>query len=181
MSLVKNRLITRDDGRIILDYYQRNTTFFRPWEPTRPETFNEEGYWVEQLALRELQQIEKSAAYWVSENRYDGQVVAHCSLTAISFGAFRACYMGYAVDQRYEGKGIMKALCLDAIGFAFNELKLNRVMANHMPTNTRSEKLLRALGFVREGYAKRYIKINGRWEDHVLNALVNPSSEVFLH
>jgi ribosomal-protein-alanine N-acetyltransferase len=46
-------------------------------------------------------------------------------------------------------------------------------MANYMPANERSGKLLSRLGFEREGLAKRYLYINGRWEDHVLTALLN--------
>jgi ribosomal-protein-alanine N-acetyltransferase len=43
-----------------------------------------------------------------------------------------------------------------------------------MPANTRSAALLQRLGFEREGFARSYLRINGRWEDMVLNSLVNP-------
>lgn len=46
--------------------------------------------------------------------------------------------------------------------------------SNHMPSNVRSERLLARLGFEREGYARAYLKIAGRWEDMVLNSLINP-------
>jgi ribosomal-protein-alanine N-acetyltransferase len=46
-------------------------------------------------------------------------------------------------------------------------------MANYMPGNERSARLLERLGFEREGYAKAYLNIAGRWQDHVLTALVN--------
>jgi hypothetical protein len=59
------------------------------------------------------------------------------------------------------------------IAYMFDIVGLHRIMANHMPANVRSEKLLRRLGFEREGVARAYLKINGPWEDHVLNALVN--------
>ena len=68
----------------------------------------------------------------------------------------------------------MKRLCSHVINYAFNELGLNRIMANYMPSNDRSEALLNSLGFVREGLAERYLKINGVWEDHVLTALIKP-------
>lgn len=177
MALLQNRMVRCGDASSLLAYYQRNKLFFEPWEPKRPEVFDQKSYWIEQVALRELMQIEKSAAYWVSENPYDGQIVAHCSLTNIVYGGFQAAYMGYAIDQRYQGKGLMKALCLDVISYAFNELKLNRIMANHMPRNKRSAALLESLGFNEEGYAKRYLKINNVWEDHVLRSLINPSSD----
>ena len=43
-----------------------------------------------------------------------------------------------------------------------------------MPANVKSERLLRTLGFEREGYARAYLKIAGQWKDMVLNALINP-------
>ncbi|TND51068.1 30S ribosomal protein S5 alanine N-acetyltransferase, partial [Aeromonas dhakensis] len=35
--------------------------------------------------------------------------------------------------------------------------------------------LLERLGFEREGYAKEYLMINGRWEDHILTSRLNPA------
>jgi len=70
----------------------------------------------------------------------------------------------------------MKQLCAYVISFAFKELGLNRVMANYMPKNIRSECLLRSLGFEREGFARKYLCINGKWEDHVLTSLINPKN-----
>lgn len=54
------------------------------------------------------------------------------------------------------------------------ELKLNRIMANYLPDNQRSAGLLARLGFAQEGLAKRYLKINGHWRDHVLTAKLSP-------
>jgi ribosomal-protein-alanine N-acetyltransferase len=62
------------------------------------------------------------------------------------------------------------------VGFAFETLRLHRVMANYQPINERSGKLLRRLGFVTEGYARDYLFINGAWRDHVLTALTSPYS-----
>lgn len=89
-------------------------------------------------------------------------------------GVFQACHLGYSVAARYQGQGYMKRIVQHAIAYAFDDLRLHRIMANHMPSNTRSEGLLRSLNFEREGYAKSFICINGKWEDHVLNSLVNP-------
>jgi ribosomal-protein-alanine N-acetyltransferase len=61
-----------------------------------------------------------------------------------------------------------------AVGYAFAVLRLHRVMANYMPHNVRSAAVLRRAGFTVEGYARDYLLINGRWEDHVLTGIVNP-------
>ena len=61
-----------------------------------------------------------------------------------------------------------------AIRYAFEDLRLHRVKAAYLPTNERSGRLLRRLGFVVEGYARDYLLIQGRWQDQVLVALINP-------
>jgi ribosomal-protein-alanine N-acetyltransferase len=56
----------------------------------------------------------------------------------------------------------------------FGELGFHRIMANYLPHNERSGRLLRRLGFVVEGYARDYLYIHGAWRDHILTALTNP-------
>jgi len=80
------------------------------------------------------------------------------------------------VDREYGGSGVMMQLVRHVINYAFENLRLNRICANYMPANKRSGRLLEKLGFEKEGYAKRYLCINGQWEDHVLTALLNPDS-----
>ncbi|MOA64507.1 ribosomal-protein-S5-alanine N-acetyltransferase [compost metagenome] len=50
-------------------------------------------------------------------------------------------------------------------------------MANHLADNQRSKNTLAKLGFVQEGFARSYLKINGKWQVHVLNSYVFPVSE----
>ncbi|MCJ8298752.1 MAG: 30S ribosomal protein S5 alanine N-acetyltransferase, partial [Pseudomonadales bacterium] len=53
--------------------------------------------------------------------------------------------------------------------------KLHRIMANYIPENVRSAKVLEKVGFKKEGYSPSYLKIAGKWQDHVLTALINPA------
>ena len=57
--------------------------------------------------------------------------------------------------------------------YVFEETRLHRIMAGYLPHNDRSGNLLQRLGFEREGYARKYLKINGVWEDHILTSLIN--------
>ena len=52
-------------------------------------------------------------------------------------------------------------------GFSFEELGLHRIDANIMPHNIASLGVVRRCGFVEEGLARKYLKINGVWEDHL--------------
>ncbi len=171
---MKFRKTTVDDARGLLNFYTDNRQHLSPWEPERSEEFYTLAYWQEQVKNRAAEMQEGRAAYFVAVDDA-GNVIAVCNLTNIVRGVFQACYMGYAVAESYQGKGVMKALCEQVVNYAFDELQLNRVMSNYLPHNTRSGNLLKSLGFEQEGYARRYLKINGEWQDHVLAAKTNPS------
>ena len=66
----------------------------------------------------------------------------------------------------------MTAAVRAVITIAFDSLHLNRVEAACLPNNTASIRLLEKVGFAREGYARRYLCIDGRWQDHLLFGLV---------
>ena len=152
---------------------RENADHLNPWEPAREDGYHDISAWQERLAVREREQKEGKAAYFVAYCGRPRELIATCSLTGISRGAFMACFMGYSIARSYQGKGYMKMLCQHATKYAFTELGLNRVMANYMPRNVRSEKLLKSMGFTKEGLAKNYLFINGRWEDHVLTSLLS--------
>jgi ribosomal-protein-alanine N-acetyltransferase len=59
------------------------------------------------------------------------------------------------------------------IEFAFREKNIHRIMANYVPQNLKSGRVLSRLGFVVEGYARNYLFLNGRWQDHVMTSLTN--------
>lgn len=168
------RLAKQEDAAQLAEYYSINREHFRPWEPIR-----ETGYYsLESLKQRlsdyESQHIDGTAAHFLGLS--EGNIVAHCSLTNIVYGPLQGCFMGYGVSNDHEGTGAMKKVCVSAIGHAFKELGLNRVMANYMPRNTRSANLLRRMGFYEEGLARKYLKINGVWEDHLLTSKLNPEN-----
>lgn len=102
----------------------------------------------------------------------DGALAGTFNLSEIVRGAFQSAYLGYYAFVPLAGHGYMTegfALTLD---FAFRQLGLHRVEANVQPDNTRSLAFLDRAGFVREGYSRRYIKLAGRWRDHVRFAML---------
>ncbi len=86
-------------------------------------------------------------------------------------GAFRSAYLGYYAFAPHAGDGYMSDGLALALDFAFRTLKLHRIEVNVQPANGRSIALVRKAGFMREGYSRRYLKIAGRWRDHVRLAL----------
>lgn len=170
------KLTSAGDAKAVSEFYLNNSEHLRLWEPLRDDGYHLPEAWEKRLDEREIEQSEGRAAYFVSYNPVVSEVVAMCSLTNIVRGPFQACYMGYSISAKHQGKGLMKDLCRQVIGYAFNELGLNRIMANYMLNNHRSAALLDRLGFVKEGVAKDYLFINGNWEDHILTSLLNPQA-----
>jgi ribosomal-protein-alanine N-acetyltransferase len=59
------------------------------------------------------------------------------------------------------------------VRFSFKMLRLHRIEAACLPANKASAGLLAKAGFQYEGLARRYLKINGVWQDHSLYALLS--------
>jgi [ribosomal protein S5]-alanine N-acetyltransferase len=95
-----------------------------------------------------------------------GELAGVITVSEIVKGSFCSGYLGYYALVPHAGRGYMRAGLAGVIRLAFNEHGLHRLEANIQPENRRSIELVRGLGFTREGYSPRYLKIRGRWRDH---------------
>jgi len=102
----------------------------------------------------------------------DDAIVGVFNIGEIVRGLFRSGYIGYYAFAPYAGAGYLSEGLELALRFAFRVLKLHRLEANVQPTNRRSLALVRRAGFAREGFSRRYVRIAGRWRDHVRLALL---------
>src|SRR4029077_11941499 len=89
-------------------------------------------------------------------------------------GPLQACFLGYALGERHQGTGVMTEALRLAIDYMFREMHIHRISANYMPHNTASAAVLKRLGFTVEGYSRDYLRIEGRWQDHILTSLLDP-------
>jgi [ribosomal protein S5]-alanine N-acetyltransferase len=100
----------------------------------------------------------------------DGALVGGLTLANIRRGVAQACSLGYWMGLPFVRHGYMTAAVRAVVPFAFATLRLHRIEAACIPTNAGSIRLLEKNGFVREGYAREYLCINGIWQDHLLFA-----------
>jgi ribosomal-protein-alanine N-acetyltransferase len=105
-----------------------------------------------------------------------GAVVVRITLNGIIRGCFQSCSMGYWVSAAANGRGLATAAVGELVRLAFDELGLHRVQAETLPHNIRSQRVLARHGFVRYGLAPAYLKIAGRWQDHVMFQKLHPEA-----
>ncbi len=94
------------------------------------------------------------------------KIAGSINLSQIFRGNFQNAYLGYFVGAEFGGQGLATEAIRLILRFAFKDLKLHRVEANVQPKNLASISVLRKNGFTKEGFSRRYLKIDKRWRDH---------------
>jgi ribosomal-protein-alanine N-acetyltransferase len=168
------RMADYRDASEIARYYSHNRAFLQSFEPTRPEEFFSEAFWRSQTEHNLIEFThDHSLRLFVFEQTHPKTVVGVVNFSQIFRDPFHACVLGYSLAEVKQGQGYMYETLSAAIDYMFAEQNFHRIMANYMPRNQRSGNLLRRLGFTVEGYARDYLQINGKWEDHILTSLSN--------
>jgi len=99
-------------------------------------------------------------------------LVGVININDIVMYAQKAGRLGYYAFVPHAGNGLMREGLALVVKMAFREFGLHRLEANIQPANRRSKELVEALGFRREGTARGFLKIGGRWRDHERWALL---------
>ena len=141
----------------------------------RTDSWFSEEHWFQELEQAQTRRV-RGQAYLFFLFQSQPVPVGKLHLSNVVRGPFQACHLGFSLAEGAQGQGLMFRAIMASLEFAFRELKLHRVMANYIPDNTRSEKVLARCEFVKEGLAKDYLLINGVWQDHVLTSRVNPGA-----
>jgi ribosomal-protein-alanine N-acetyltransferase len=146
--------------------------FLKPWEPTWPADDLTRAAFRRRLKRYTLE-LENDQAYpFFLFSEGDGALLGGLNLSNVRRGVAQACSLGYWMGAPHAGKGHMSAGVRAVLPFVFGALRLRRIEAACLPSNVPSIRLLEGVGFVREGYARRYLCIDGVWQDHLLFALL---------
>ena len=160
-------------ARQVLEFYNRNRSIFERYEAARPADFYTETYQKALLEFEYNQTIHnKSIRFWIYLRREPARIIGTICFYDIVRPIFNRCETGYKFDPEFWHKGYAREAMSFGISLMFNELNLHRVEAFVMKENIASIRLLSALDFQLEGICQKSIRIRGKWEDHMLFALV---------
>jgi [ribosomal protein S5]-alanine N-acetyltransferase len=153
----------------------QSRAFLEPWEPLwAPDELTRVSF--ERRLHRYVSDRNSGAgfAFFLFEAHTD-TLMGGANLAFVRRGAAQSAVLGYWMGAPFAGKGHMTRAVKAIIPYAFDTLRLHRVEAACLPHNTASIRLLEKTGFAREGYARGYLNIAGKWQDHFLYARVNPA------
>jgi len=102
----------------------------------------------------------------------DNELLGGITLSNVRRGVTQAAALGYWIGALHARQGTMRKALSVLVPYAFEGLRLHRIEAACLPHNAASMRVLEGAGFQKEGLARRYLKINGTWQDHVLYALI---------
>jgi ribosomal-protein-alanine N-acetyltransferase len=166
------RLVSLHDAAAVARLLDENDEFLAPWNPLRSERFSTEEGQRDSIALSlEEHAAGREAPYVILDQ---GRVVGRITLSGIVRGAFESANLGYWLAERVGGRGIASAAVAAVLRVAYDELGLHRVQAATLVHNERSQRVLARNGFERIGHAPAYLKIAGRWQDHLLFQRIRP-------
>ena len=151
---------------------ERSREFLKPWEPVWPnDDLTRNAFRLR--VKRYWRDIEGDLAYpFFIHSIEEATLVGGLTLSNVRRGVAQIASAGYWIGETYARRGYMTDALLTIVPYAFDQLRLHRLEAACLPANQASIRLLRKCGFTEEGIARKYLKINGRWEDHLLFGLV---------
>lgn len=150
---------SREDAQPILEAYERSAELHQHWASPPADI---------QLFLADEHR------YMVCSMESD-EIVGTFHISSIVRGLFQSAFLGYNAFAPHAGKGYMREGIQLLITEAFSNLNLHRLEANIQPDNVASIALVSGAGFVKEGFSKNYLRVNGGdWKDHERWAILNP-------
>jgi [ribosomal protein S5]-alanine N-acetyltransferase len=148
----------RADEAAVLALNRRSRPFHQPWisPPRTPLQF---AHYLTRCRRSDFIGL-------LLRRRADDVLLGAVELGQIARGAFQSAYLGYHIGAPFAREGYMCEGLGLALDYAFRQLRLHRLEANIQPGNAASIALVETLGFHREGYSPRYLKLGGCWRDH---------------
>lgn len=161
------RLVRPDDAPALAVLIVRSRAALAPWEPLHAsDYYTESGQRRGIVAALDRQARGEQHPFLVL---VDGEPAGRVNLNDVVQGAFQNAHLGYWVDVEHQGRGVATGSVSAVLAVAFGELGLHRVQAGTLVHNHASRRVLTKNGFAEIGFAPRYVKIAGHWQDHVLH------------
>ncbi|MDQ1286643.1 MAG: [ribosomal protein S5]-alanine N-acetyltransferase [Actinomycetota bacterium] len=173
MTLVEGPIVLRPlrrrDSRAWRAARAANAEWLAPWEATHPDTSALAPTYGQMI--RSFTREARAGRMLPFALDVDGELVGQVTVTGMTWGSLRSGQIGYWIDRRVAGRGIMPTAVAMTVDHAFLTLGLHRMEVNIRPENQASLRVVHKLGFRPEGLRRAYLHIDGAWRDHATFAV----------
>lgn len=163
------RPIARSDRDAWTSVRAQNRDWLAPWEATPPRDVGPPMTFP--AMVRNLRAQARKGQLLPFVVTYDGELVGQLTVGGITYGSLCSAHVGYWIDARVAGRGVMPTAVALAVDHCFLVLRLHRIEVNIRPENVASLRVVEKLGFREEGLRLAYLHIAGDWRDHLSFAL----------
>jgi ribosomal-protein-alanine N-acetyltransferase len=160
-----------EDSDELLAVQTASWGFIGPWMPAQESLTDPFEAMRERLHGDRIAWADDRSYRFVLCDKHRGEIVGRASLNNVIRGVLQGADLGYWIAETHARQGLMTEAVMRILATAFGPLGLHRVQAGIIPRNAASLALARHVGFREEGLAKRFVKIAGVWEDHVIFAM----------
>ena len=154
------------------DERKKNKLYLQPWEPLWSINELERSSFVKRVRMFERLSHNDQAYSFLIFTSDNEDFIGEVNISNVQRGIIQSCTIGYWIAKDCEGKGMMSESLELVKEFIFNELKLHRIEAACLPHNIPSLKVLLKNGFIKEGTARKLLKINDKWQDHTVLSFI---------
>ena len=148
-----------------------NRDALQPFEPTWPDNCLTRDFFRRRIQRQHRDWHNDRAYAFLIFDKIGDELIGGININNVARGAAQYASLGYWLAEDRRGRGYMKEAGHLICEYAFDTLNLHRLNAACVPENTPSQHMLLKLGFTREGYAPKFLQINGWWRDHILYGL----------
>ena len=162
----------QSDWRAWADLRSESRDFLVPWEPSWSSDALSRAAFRRRLRSHDAEWQRGTGYSFLMFRADDDALVGGVTLSNVRRGVAQSASLGYWVGEPFARQGYMTEGLRVVLDFAFDRLALHRIEAACLPANRPSQGLLLKSGFKEEGYSRQYLRINGRWQDHRLFAVL---------
>jgi ribosomal-protein-alanine N-acetyltransferase len=164
------RPIAQSDARAWKAARQANADWLRPWDATAPPGGADRPTTFRSL-IRRLDRAARAGTTMPFAVEVDGTFAGQVTVNNIVRGSAQFASIGYWLDRRFAGRGVMPLAVAMVIDHCFTTAGLHRIEIAIRPENSNSLRVVEKLGLREYGYAPRFLHIDGDWRDHRLYAI----------
>ncbi|GAA0981107.1 Putative ribosomal N-acetyltransferase YdaF [Nocardioides aquaticus] len=164
------RPLARGDAEAWREARRRSAAWLVRWDATVPPGGSTRPASYGALVRRMNRQAREGTTFPFAIE-VDGDFAGQVTVNNVVRGSAQFASVGYWIDQRFAGRGVMPRAVAMTIDHCFGPLGLHRVEVAIRPENTNSLRVVEKLGIPEVGYAPRFLHIDGDWRDHRLYAI----------